>query len=214
MLQRGPLATVDQTKDGKFQQRWRCAGERPRREVWDVVWRRTSFKDFMPKIAMSEVSNATAKSFDVHMIIEVPARHDYVIHFTRDESTCSRRVEKATSRTAVGVAGPSRRPTASRWCQLGHREELSEHPHQHRRRAADDDGRGERHVGDRRDEAIKTRLESRPPPVTPARSEKADGCFSAQRSERGRRAAAERQPVPFFITFTRRALPLCADGRP
>jgi ribosome-associated toxin RatA of RatAB toxin-antitoxin module len=88
MLQRGPMATVEQTKDGKFQQATAVVlVNAPVEKVWGVVVDQDKFKDFMPKILMSQVSNASPKGFDVHMMIEVPGPDtDYVIHFDRDDA--------------------------------------------------------------------------------------------------------------------------------
>jgi ribosome-associated toxin RatA of RatAB toxin-antitoxin module len=87
MLSRGPLALVEQTKDGKFSQATSVVMvNAPLDRVWQTVLAQEKFKTFMPKVAESDVTNANDRGFDVRLVIEVPGPDtDYIIHYARDD---------------------------------------------------------------------------------------------------------------------------------
>jgi ribosome-associated toxin RatA of RatAB toxin-antitoxin module len=89
LLDRGPLVLVEQTKDGKFQMATGIVQvDAPPQLVWETLLKMEDYKNFMPKVELSEISNRDeAKGeFDVHYIIEVPGPDtDYTIRFVRND---------------------------------------------------------------------------------------------------------------------------------
>jgi uncharacterized protein YndB with AHSA1/START domain len=87
MLSRGPLALVEQSKDGKFQQATAVVMvNAPVEKVYEAVLAQDKFKTYMPKVVESEQTNSNMKGFDIHLVIEVPGPDtDYVIHYARDD---------------------------------------------------------------------------------------------------------------------------------
>jgi ribosome-associated toxin RatA of RatAB toxin-antitoxin module len=89
LLDRGPLVLVEQTKDGKFQMATGIVQvDAPPQLVWETLLKMDDYKNFMPKVELSEISNRDeAKGeFDVHYIIEVPGPDtDYTIRFVRND---------------------------------------------------------------------------------------------------------------------------------
>jgi ribosome-associated toxin RatA of RatAB toxin-antitoxin module len=87
LLQRGPLALVEQTKDGKFSQATAIVlVNAPPEKVYEVLLDHAKFKEFVPKVLTSDVEKSNAKSFDVRFVIDVPGPDtDYVIHYVRDD---------------------------------------------------------------------------------------------------------------------------------
>lgn len=87
-LQRGPMALVEQTKDGKFQQATAIVlvNAAPDR-VYEALLDHSKFKNFMPKVLESEIEKSNAKSFDVRFVIDVPGPDtDYTIRYVRDDA--------------------------------------------------------------------------------------------------------------------------------
>jgi ribosome-associated toxin RatA of RatAB toxin-antitoxin module len=87
MLQKGPLALVEQTKDGKFQQATAVVlVNAPPDKVWEVVLAQDKFKEYMPKVLESDLTGSNAKGFDIRVVLEVPGPDtDYTIHYARDD---------------------------------------------------------------------------------------------------------------------------------
>lgn len=89
LLQRGPLVLVEQSKDGKFQMATGIVQiDAPPQVVWETLLKMDDYKNYMPKVELSEISNkndATGE-FDVHYIVEVPGPDtDYTIRFVRND---------------------------------------------------------------------------------------------------------------------------------
>jgi uncharacterized protein YndB with AHSA1/START domain len=87
MLGKGPLALIEQTKEGKFSQATAVVLiDASQQKVWEALLAQDKFKTFMPKVLESDVTNSTAKGFDAHFVIEVPGPDtDYIIHYARDD---------------------------------------------------------------------------------------------------------------------------------
>jgi ribosome-associated toxin RatA of RatAB toxin-antitoxin module len=87
MLSRGPLALVEQTKDGKFSQATAVVMvNAPVEKVYEAVLAQDKFKTFMPKVLESELTNSNAKGFDIRLVLDVPGPDtDYTIHYARDD---------------------------------------------------------------------------------------------------------------------------------
>lgn len=88
LLARGPLALVEQTKDGKFSQATAIVlVSAPIEKVYETVLDHARFKDFMPKVLTSEIEKSTSKSFDIRFVIDVPGPDtDYTIRYVRDDA--------------------------------------------------------------------------------------------------------------------------------
>src|SRR5687768_2252485 len=86
LLQRGPLALVEQTKDGKFQQATAIVlVNAPPDRVYATLLDHAKFKEYVPKVLTSEVEKSNAKSFEVRFVIDVPGPDtDYTIKYVRD----------------------------------------------------------------------------------------------------------------------------------
>jgi ribosome-associated toxin RatA of RatAB toxin-antitoxin module len=87
MLSKGPLALVEQTKDGKFSQATAVVMvNAPVDKVYEAVLQQEKFKDYMPKVLTSEVTGSNAKGFDIRLVLDVPGPDtDYTIHYARDD---------------------------------------------------------------------------------------------------------------------------------
>jgi ribosome-associated toxin RatA of RatAB toxin-antitoxin module len=87
LLQKGPLALVEQTKDGKFQQATAIVlVNAPPERVYEVLLNHGRLKDFMPKVLTSDIEKSNAKSFDVRFVIDVPGPDtDYTVRYVRDD---------------------------------------------------------------------------------------------------------------------------------
>jgi ribosome-associated toxin RatA of RatAB toxin-antitoxin module len=87
MLSRGPLALVEQTKDGKFSQATAVVlVNAPVEKVYEAVLAQDKFKTYMPKVLESELTNSNAKGFDIRLVLDVPGPDtDYTIHYARDD---------------------------------------------------------------------------------------------------------------------------------
>jgi ribosome-associated toxin RatA of RatAB toxin-antitoxin module len=88
LLMRGPVALVEQTKDGKFQQATAIVlvNATPD-QVYVALLDHSKFKNFMPKVLTSEVVKSNAKGFDVRFVIDVPGPDtDYTIRYVRDDA--------------------------------------------------------------------------------------------------------------------------------
>ncbi len=88
LLQRGPLALVEQAKDGKFQQATAIVlVNAPPDRVYATLLDHGKFKDYVPKVLTSEVEKSNAKSFEVRFVIDVPGPDtDYTIKYVRDDA--------------------------------------------------------------------------------------------------------------------------------
>jgi ribosome-associated toxin RatA of RatAB toxin-antitoxin module len=95
MLSRGPLALVEQTKDGRFSQATAVVlVNAPVEKVYEAVLAQDKFKTYMPKVLESELTNSNAKGFDIRLVLDVPGPDtDYTIHYARDDD---KRVLKGT----------------------------------------------------------------------------------------------------------------------
>jgi len=95
LLERGPLALVEQTKDGKFQQATAIVlVNAPPDRVYLALLDHGKFKEYVPKVLTSDVDKSNAKSFEVRFVIDVPGPDtDYTIKYVRDDA---KRVLKGT----------------------------------------------------------------------------------------------------------------------
>jgi ribosome-associated toxin RatA of RatAB toxin-antitoxin module len=95
LLQRGPMALVEQTKDGKFHQATAIVlVNAPPDRVYATVLDHAKFKDYMPKVLTSDVEKSNGKGFEVRFVIDVPGPDtDYTIKYVRDDE---KRVLKGT----------------------------------------------------------------------------------------------------------------------
>jgi ribosome-associated toxin RatA of RatAB toxin-antitoxin module len=95
LLQRGPLALVEQTKDGKFQQATAIVlVNAPPDRVYAALLDQAKFKDYMPKVLTSDVEKSNAKGFEIRLVLDVPGPDtDYTIKYVRDDE---KRVLKGT----------------------------------------------------------------------------------------------------------------------
>lgn len=87
LLNRGPLALVEQAKDGKFQAATAIVlVNAPPAKVYETLLDHAKFKDFVPKVLTSDVEKSNAKSFEVRFVIDVPGPDtDYTIRYVRDD---------------------------------------------------------------------------------------------------------------------------------
>jgi ribosome-associated toxin RatA of RatAB toxin-antitoxin module len=88
LLQRGPLALVEQTKDGKFSQATAIVlVNAPPQRVYEALLDHGRFSSFMPKVLTSQIEKSNAKTFDVRFVIDVPGPDtDYTIRYVRDDA--------------------------------------------------------------------------------------------------------------------------------
>lgn len=95
LLNRGPLALVEQAKDGKFQAATAIVlVNAPPDRVYETLLDHAKFKEYVPKVLTSEVEKSNAKSFEVRFVIDVPGPDtDYTIKYVRDDA---RRTLKGT----------------------------------------------------------------------------------------------------------------------
>ncbi len=88
LLARGPLVLVEEDGNGKFGQATGFVQvDAAPDKVWEAVVSMEKFKDYVPKVTTSDLSNVKGPDFDIHFVLDVPGPDtDYVIHFTRDDA--------------------------------------------------------------------------------------------------------------------------------
>ncbi len=105
LLERGPMVLVEEGAGGKFSQASAIVIiDSPPEKVWELVKAQQNFKDFIPKVLVSEMK-PSGTDFEVHMVIDVPGPDtDYSVRYTIED-------EKKTM-TGCWVKGDLK---ASRW---------------------------------------------------------------------------------------------------
>ena len=88
LLERGQVVLVEAGKDGKFGS---ATGfvlvDAPPETVWQTLNKMEEFKDFVPKVLVSEVLRSKGTESEVHFVIDVPGPDtDYTIRYTRDDT--------------------------------------------------------------------------------------------------------------------------------
>lgn len=86
LLERGPMVLVEEGTGGKFAQSSAIVIiDAPPEKVWELVKAQQHFKDFIPKVLVSEMK-PSGTDFEVHLVIDVPGPDtDYVVRYTIDE---------------------------------------------------------------------------------------------------------------------------------
>lgn len=86
MLAKGPLVLVEEGKASKFGQSTAIVLiDAPVEQVWTTLLKMDEFKSFMPKVTTSDLSNKTATTYDLHVVLDVPGPDtDYVVRYTPD----------------------------------------------------------------------------------------------------------------------------------
>jgi hypothetical protein len=87
LLDRGPMVLIEEGTGGKFAQ---CSSilviNAEPEKVWEIIKAQQKFKDFTPKILVSEMK-PSGTDFEVHMVIDVPGPDtDYCVRYTVDEA--------------------------------------------------------------------------------------------------------------------------------
>lgn len=83
LLERGPMVLVEEGPSGKFAQ---CSAmvviNAEPAQVWEIIKAQPKFKEFTPKIRVSEMK-PTGTDFEVHLVIDVPGPDtDYCLRYT------------------------------------------------------------------------------------------------------------------------------------
>jgi ribosome-associated toxin RatA of RatAB toxin-antitoxin module len=88
MLERGPMVLVEEGTGGKFAQASAIVVvDAAPEKVWELVKAQQNFKDFIPKVLVSEMK-PSGTDFEVHLVIDVPGPDtDYVVRYTIDDAT-------------------------------------------------------------------------------------------------------------------------------
>lgn len=87
LLERGPMVLVEEGTGGKFAQSSAIVViDSPPDKVWELIKAQQHFKDFIPKVLVSEMK-PSGTDFEVHLVIDVPGPDtDYSVRYTIDEA--------------------------------------------------------------------------------------------------------------------------------
>lgn len=88
LLERGPVVLVEDAAEGGFRQATAIIEvHAPPEVVWRTLLAMDRFKEFVPKITVSDVTHRTAASFDVHLVYDLPGPDtDYRARMVIDEA--------------------------------------------------------------------------------------------------------------------------------
>lgn len=88
LLERGPMVLVEEGPGGKFAQSSAIVViDAEPEKVWEIIKAQQKFKEFTPKILVSEMKPSGA-DFEVHLVIDVPGPDtDYCVRYSIDEAT-------------------------------------------------------------------------------------------------------------------------------
>ena len=86
LLERGPMVLVEEGAAGKFAQASAIVVvDVPPEKLWELVKAQQNFKDYIPKVLVSEMK-PSGTDFEVHMVIDVPGPDtDYCVRYTIDD---------------------------------------------------------------------------------------------------------------------------------
>lgn len=86
LLERGPMVLVEEGTGGKFAQATAIViVDSPPEKVWALVKAQQNFKDFIPKVLVSEMK-PSGTDFEVRMVIDVPGPDtDYSVRYTIED---------------------------------------------------------------------------------------------------------------------------------
>ena len=88
LLARGELVLVEPGTDGRFGSATALVlVDAPPEKVWATLLKMEDFKQFMPKVIVSDLLRREKDEIDLHFVIEVPGPDtDYSIRYTKDEA--------------------------------------------------------------------------------------------------------------------------------